>query len=228
MSEETDGLARRSMVSGMGMGLLAAGAFAATQAEAQTARNQIAQHPEDNWLDRPNAAHRLVIDSTTPEGGGGALAFANNFFEANKNGYRLEAPSIAVVVVLRHFSTPFAYNDAMWGKYGAGFTAPTHFTDPKTKQSPKINVYNAAGYGFSLPNFGVTIDAVATKGVQFAICDMATHFFAMQIADSMKLNPDAVYRELTANLIANAHMVAAGIVAVNRAQERGYTFAYSA
>ncbi len=228
MSEETDGLARRSIVSGMGIGLLAAGAMAATQAEAQTARNQVVQHPEDNWLDRPDAAHRLAIDSTTPEGGGGALAFANNFFEANKTGYGLEAPTIAVVVVLRHFSTPFAYNDAMWGKYGAAFTAPTHFTDPKTKQAPKINVYNAAGYGFSLPNFGVTIDAAAKRGVQFAVCDMATHFFAMQIADSMKLNADAVYRELTANLIPNAHMVAAGIVAVNRAQERGYTFAYSA
>jgi len=228
MSEDTDGFARRSIVSGLGIGALAAGAFAATQAEAQTARNQIVQHPEDNWLDRPNAAHRLVIDSTTPEGGGGALAFANNFFEANKNGYRLEAPSIAVVVVLRHFSTPFAYNDSMWAKYGAGFTAPTHFTDPKTKQVPKINVYNAMGYGFSLPNFGVTIDAAAKQGVQFAVCDMATHFFAMQIADSMKINPDTVYRELTTNLIPNAHMVAAGIVAVNRAQERGYTFAYSA
>ena len=228
MSDETGGLARRSIMSRMGIGLLAAGAYAVTPAEAQNARNQIVQHPEDNWLDRPNAAHRLVIDSTTPDGGGAALAFANNFFEANKNGYRLDAPSIAVAVVLRHFSTPFAYRDAMWVKYGAGFTAPTHFTDPKTKQAPKINVYNAAGYGLSLPNFGVTIDAIAAKGVQFAVCDMATHFFATQIADSMKLNPDAVYRELTSNLIPNAHMVAAGIVAVNRAQERGYTFAYSA
>jgi intracellular sulfur oxidation DsrE/DsrF family protein len=228
MSEATDGLARRSIMSGMGVGLLAAGVVGATQAQAQTARNQIAQHPEDNWLDRPNAAHRLVIDSTSPEGGGGALAFANNFFEANKAGYKLEAPSIAVVVVLRHFSTPFAYKDTMWGKYGAVFTTPTHFTDPKTKQAPKINVYNADGYGLSLPNFGVTIDAAAKQGVQFAVCDMATHFFAMQIADSMKLKPDAVYRELTGNLIPNAHLVAAGIVAVNRAQERGYTFAYSA
>ena len=36
---------------------------------------------------------------------------------------------------------------------------------------------------------------------------------------------EAVYKELTSNLIRNSHMVAAGIVAVNRAQERGYTFA---
>jgi hypothetical protein len=34
-----------------------------------------------------------------------------------------------------------------------------------------------------------------------------------------------VFNELTANLVGNAHLVAAGIVAVNRAQERGYTLA---
>ena len=31
------------------------------------------------------------------------------------------------------------------------------------------------------------------------------------------------YNELAANLVPNSHMVAAGIVAVNRAQERGFT-----
>ena len=38
-------------------------------------------------------------------------------------------------------------------------------------------------------------------------------------------NADAIYNELAANLIPNAHLAAAGVVAVNRAQERGYTAA---
>ena len=67
-----------------------------------------------------------------------------------------------------------------------------------------------------------------SKGVNFAVCDMATHFFAGYISDKTKANVDAVYRELTASLIPNAHLVPAGIVAVNRAQEHGYTFAYAA
>ena len=37
--------------------------------------------------------------------------------------------------------------------------------------------------------------------------------------------PDAIFAELSANLVANAHLAPAGIVAVNRAQERGYTLA---
>ena len=36
-------------------------------------------------------------------------------------------------------------------------------------------------------------------------------------------NADAVYKELSSNLIANSHLAPAGIVAVNRAQERGFT-----
>jgi len=38
-----------------------------------------------------------------------------------------------------------------------------------------------------------------------------------------KANGDAVYKELVANLVPNSHMVAAGVVAVNRAQEYGFT-----
>jgi hypothetical protein len=54
---------------------------------------------------------------------------------------------------------------------------------------------------------------------------MATRRFAGAIANARKLDVEAVYKELTSNLVANSHMVAAGIVTVNRAQERGYALA---
>jgi intracellular sulfur oxidation DsrE/DsrF family protein len=37
---------------------------------------------------------------------------------------------------------------------------------------------------------------------------------------------DDIFKELTEHLVPNARMVPAGIVAVNRAQEHGYMFAY--
>jgi intracellular sulfur oxidation DsrE/DsrF family protein len=57
-----------------------------------------------------------------------------------------------------------------------------------------------------------------------AVCQMATRRIAGTIAQSTSA-ANAVYTELTANLVGNAHMVPAGILAVNRAQERGYSFA---
>jgi intracellular sulfur oxidation DsrE/DsrF family protein len=55
---------------------------------------------------------------------------------------------------------------------------------------------------------------------------MATRAAAQLIAQKSGGNVDAIYKELTDNLVANGHMVPAGIVAVNHAQERGYSFVY--
>jgi len=46
------------------------------------------------------------------------------------------------------------------------------------------------------------------------------------IARSSGGTADAVFEELGKNLVRNAHLTPAGIVAVGRAQERGFTFGY--
>ena len=216
-------LARRSLMSGMG----AAAAFALTSktAIAQTPARQFqpARHSQDAWFNAVRGTHRNFIDASTASGAGAAMLYANNLYEANKTGYSLVESDIAVVVCLRHFATAFAFNDAIWAKYGKLMSGMLQFTDPKTKEAPSTNLLNSADYGMTLPNFGTTIDSVVKRGTQFAVCDMATHFFAGQIAMGSGGNADAVYKELSANTIPNSHMVPAGVVAVNRAQEYGYT-----
>ena len=75
----------------------------------------------------------------------------------------------------------------------------------------------------ALPNGGVTIASVAKRGTQFAVCDMAANRLAGLVATSTKGVQEAVYTEFVRNLIPNSHLMAAGVVAVNRAQEYGYT-----
>lgn len=48
----------------------------------------------------------------------------------------------------------------------------------------------------------------------------------MRIADRTGGNVDELYRELVDNRVPNSHMVPAGVVALSRAQEHGYTFGY--
>jgi intracellular sulfur oxidation DsrE/DsrF family protein len=184
-----------------------------------------ARHAQDDWLDQIPGSHRFIIDSVSPLGLGSALLFANNFFVANQAGYGLGNADAAVVVVLRHNSTAFGYTDAIWSKYGGPIGDGAAFDDPKTKTRPVINVLNSATYAGALPNNGVTLDALVARGVHFAVCQMATRRIAGQIASARGLNADTVYSELASNLIRNSHLVAAGIVAVNRAQERGYALA---
>jgi intracellular sulfur oxidation DsrE/DsrF family protein len=139
----------------------------------------------------------------------------------------LQNSDLAVVIVARHNSTPFAFNDAMWAKYGATIAQRANFTDPKTKQAPTANLYNASDYGPALANRGTTLDSLLKRGVQLAVCKIATRGYAGAIATAVGGNTDSIYNELTANLVSNSHMVPAGIVAVNRAQERGYSFVHA-
>jgi intracellular sulfur oxidation DsrE/DsrF family protein len=223
-------VARRSFLARMGAGMSVAGVSlvggapeAAAQAATGVARFQPASHTQDDWMDALPGKHRFVFDATTAPTFGAALAYANNFFVASESGYGLKDPDAAVIIVARHFATPFAYKDAVWAKYGTPLTGVTSLSDPKTKQPPTINLYNTAGYD-NLANMGTTVDTLLKRGVHFAVCQMATKFFAGMLAGPGG-NADAVYNEVVANLIPNSHVVPAGIVAVNRAQERGYTLA---
>jgi intracellular sulfur oxidation DsrE/DsrF family protein len=224
-------VARRSFLTRLGGSLAVLGASltsGTSPAAAQTAEAggwKPARHTEDDWLDRIPGKHRFVFDTTSPAGIGTALLYVNNVFLGNESGYGLGNADVAVVIVARHDSTPFAYTDAAWAKYGALLSQRSGFTDPKTQQGPVLNVYNATGYEAMLPSRGTTVDGLVKRGVHFAVCQMATRNLSGIIARATGTNANDVYAELASNLVGNAHLVPAGIVAVNRAQERGYSFA---
>jgi intracellular sulfur oxidation DsrE/DsrF family protein len=218
---------RRTFLTRLNTGLASfaamAGVAMAQSKPAAITRWEPARHEKDDWFDKVPGKHRLVFDSTTFEGLGDALLFANNFFRTNRGDYGLENSDLAVVIIARHRATPFAYNDAMWAKYGVPISARAKVDDPKTKMPLKANLYNATGYGELIGNRDNTLESLAKVGVQFGVCSVSTHGYSRAIADVTGGNADTIYTELTSNLVSNARMVPAGIVAVNRAQERGYS-----
>jgi hypothetical protein len=131
-----------------------------------------------------------------------------------------------MVLCLRHFSTPFAFNDAMWEKYGQVFHAVMQMPDPDTGEAPRVNLMRSDSYGMRLPNLGVTIDQVLEGGVQIAICDAATQFFAGQAAAATGGDAEEIYREFTSNAVPG-RFVSAGVMALTRAQEYGYSLLYA-
>jgi intracellular sulfur oxidation DsrE/DsrF family protein len=214
---------RRTFLSRLGMAAAAIGLGRATASAAFRSAPgpggpsdwQPARDAKDDWFDQLPGRHRLFFDAVTAAGASGAMAFADNYFTANKNGYGLEPTDLAVAICLRHSATGFAFADPFWAKYGTPLAEAMSFTDPKTSEPPAVNVYKAR------------LDALVKRGVHFAVCDMASHRLAGAIARKVDGNAEAIYKEMTANAIGNAHFVAAGIVAVNRAQERGYSIAYT-
>jgi len=222
MEPVTEKQQRRTFVGLSSLALAGATAALAQDKTRPAAAWSPARHGTDDWLERPSQ-HRIVFDTTTFEGAGVANVFATNFVRVNGTDYGLKERDLAVLIVLRHRSTPLGYNDAMWAKYGAPMAAQARFSDPKTQGAPKVNLYNSKDHADTLENRGVTFDALVKQGVTFAVCSLATRVYAAAIAKAMGGNVDAINQELVANLIANARMVTAGIVVVSRAQERGYT-----
>ncbi len=229
MSKDSSIVARRSFLTRLGAGVTVAGtalASGAWLANAQSSSGSFmpARHAQDDWMDKIPGKHRMVFDTTTPAGFGVALAYANNYLMSSASGYGLKDQDAAIIIVARHFATPFAYSDAMWAKYGKAMPPMAALDDPKTKQRAAVNMYGVASYPDGA-NMGTTIDEVLKKGVHFAVCQLATTFFSGLLAQSTGGQAASVYTELTSNLIGNSHLVASGILGVNRAQERGFTLA---
>ncbi|MEQ1884465.1 MAG: hypothetical protein ABL967_05340 [Bryobacteraceae bacterium] len=218
---------RRSFLARMNKGLASFAAMAGVAMAQQkpsggSVRFEPARHEKDDWLDQIPGKHRLVFDCPTPDALGDALAFTGNFIRVNKSDYGLEANELAIVIVVRHRATPFGYSDAMWAKYGRALAERAHTEDPHSKLAPKINMYNSTVYGEALPSRAATMESMAKQGVQFGVCGVSSRGYAAVAAEAMGGSVDSIFKEFTSNLVMNGRIVPAGIVAVARAQERGY------
>ncbi|MBZ5559995.1 MAG: hypothetical protein LAO77_22265 [Acidobacteriia bacterium] len=222
--------ARRSFLARLGVATAAFGAaFGTERATAQTpapaARDphwQAVRHPQDDWLDQLPGKHRFFFDVTSTPGLVDTMQFVGNFYEANKSDYDLGPADLAVIVCLRHNAAPFAYNDAMWKKYGETLARRAEYVDQRNKDvTPAANPYTPVAAADAARVRGLA--GLVRNGVRFAVCNISTNGIAGMIARAVDGTRDEIYKELTANLIANARLVPAGILAVNRAQERGYS-----
>ena len=169
-------------------------------------------------------SHRVFIDTSTTQGGIDAMRYAANILNAHKNAYSGRDSDYAMIACYRHGSTPFAFSEANWEKYGEIFAEIMQLNEPDAGAAPRVNPLRVPNPVFT----GTTIDDLANRGVQFAICSSATRFFSGMIAARTGSTAEAVFDELTTNAIPNSRFVPAGVMAMTRAQEYGYSLLYSA
>ena len=208
---------RRWFLSRLGIGASTFGAacgFGSSSAQAQATSDnhfQPARHAQDDWFDQVPGKHRCFFDTATADELTDAIMFCNNYLTANRTGYDLDAGDLALVIGVRHQSAPFAFTDAIWAKHGVVLSKRAKFVDPKTSQPAMTNLRQTQ------------LNNLAKRGVVISICDLSSHAIAGLIADSIGGKLEEVYTQMAANRVDNSRFVPAGIVAVNRAQERGYS-----
>lgn len=170
--------------------------------------------------------HRAFVDSASVNGGAAALHYARNILNAHRDAYDGNDTENAMIVCLRHDSTVFGFGDEVWKKYGEEFNAELNFPDPLTGKAPDVNLMRHTDRGM-MPNLGSTIDSLLPRGVQFAICNQATKSFARAMSRAGRGDADDIYNEFVASVIPNGRFVSAGVMAVMRAQEYGYSYLFA-
>jgi hypothetical protein len=171
------------------------------------------RHDEDSWLDDAPNGHRVIFDTWMADKFGEAVAFAGNWLKVNRDEYGLSDSDLAVLVVARHGTTPFAFNDAVWTKYGAIFAENMSTNNKTLHPNPIRNPYAARLIDY------------AKHGLRVAVCNMTTRAYVDIVAKRTGQREADVRQELLANAVGNARFVPAGIVTVTRAQEHGYAVA---
>jgi intracellular sulfur oxidation DsrE/DsrF family protein len=216
-SHESDRSERRALLSGLGVAAVAGVALGSARAEAKqkSAKFEPKRHELDAWMDAIPGSHRVFIDTDNTSGATNALRYATNILNAHVNAYQGKESDMAIIICLRHASTMLGFVDAMWAKYGTTFGAMGRQGGADAAPATR----NAQAEALA---------AAAAKGVQFAICDAATTLMSGMAARTAGKTQQEVHDELVANVIPNGHMVPAGVMAVTRAQEHGYSFLYSA
>lgn len=181
----------------------------------------------DEWFKKVHGKHRIVFDCTQPHDMF-PFAWPKVFLLTNQaSGTPIKDSS--VVVVLRHSAIPYAFSDAMWAKYNFGQVFKAD--DPKTKAPSMRNPFaNPKPDDFNIPGIGpvpIGINDLQADGVMFCVCDMAMTVFSAVVGGMMKMEPAAVKKDWTANLLPGVMVVPSGVWAVGRAQEHGCAYCFA-
>jgi intracellular sulfur oxidation DsrE/DsrF family protein len=211
---------RRSILGSLGMAAIAGAALGTAPATAQDATTGFKprRHALDAWMDELPGDHRVFVDTDNVQGGTNALRYVLNIINAHVNGYEGQPEEMAAIICYRHASTVLGFTDAMWAKYGTALATMGRLPAAAEGQPPATHDRNPQTEA---------INDMAGRGVHFAVCNSATTMMSGFIARQMQMEQAEVYADLAANLIPNARLVPAGVMAVTRAQEYGYSFLYS-
>lgn len=211
---------RRTLLTGVGAataGLVVGSVDLRAQEPAAAGVFQPARHEQDAWMGQLPGKHRVIVDTVSPDGAAQGIGYSNNWYNANRSGYQLEPSDLALILCLRHHATAFSFNNAMWAKYGKVFAERINMPGYDPAKPPTTNPRNSGDRP--------ALDNLAKRGAHFAVCGLATRFYATTIAgEGNDFQP--IFKELESNTIPNAHIMSAGVVAITRAQEYGYTFMY--
>jgi len=114
--------------------------------------------------------------------------------------------------------------NTMWSKYrfGEAFKITDGATKGPAVRHPLLHLKPG-----EVPIPGIGADELLAKGVLIGVCNIALTFNSMRLAKDMGMQADAIKKEWVANLLPGVVVVPSGVIAVNRAQEKGCAYCFA-
>lgn len=164
----------------------------------------------DAWMTGLKGKHRQFFHALdaqeTP------MRMASNFLDAYTEAFGAKPGTANSVVGMHGGALPIGLNDAAWVKYALG----SGITDPATKKPAVRNFFATDGR--------LSIEALQKRGILFLLCNTALRQRSTAIAKERGETYETVYEDLKASRLPGVVLVPAMVVAINRAQEAGFTY----
>ena len=189
----------------------------------RSARDVSANPEFEAWLNKMTGKHKMLYDMPEPNSGFG-FAWARIFLNTTNETYGTTDAENTVVIVLRHNAIPFGMKSDMWPKYKLG--EAFKINDAATNAAAARNQFAYVKPG-DLPFPGMAVDELVAKGVLFGICNMALTFYSAQMAKKTAMQAETIKKDWVANLLPGVQVVPSGVIAINRAQEKGCAYCFA-
>lgn len=166
----------------------------------------------DAWMTALKGKHRQFFHALGAQDT--AMLMAANYLDAYSESFGAKAGEANAVIGMHGPALSIGFNDAAWSKYELG--KGSSVTDPSTKAPAVRNIFATGG--------PLAVDTLQKKGVVFLLCDKALGIRARGLATARGEAFETVYQDLKSSRLPGVIIVPAMVVAINRAQEAGFTY----
>lgn len=166
----------------------------------------------DAWMSPLKGKHRQFFH--TLDANDRAMLMASNYLDAYLNEFGAKAGDVNAVIGVHGPGLSIGFNDAAWAKYGIGKSVSV--IDPLTKEASLRNTFARGG--------ALSVETLQKRGVVFLMCNTALRLRSRGFAAERGETYETVYEDLKASRLPGVLLVPALVVAINRAQEAGFSY----
>jgi intracellular sulfur oxidation DsrE/DsrF family protein len=180
---------------------------------------------DDAWLRRLTGKHRTMFDLEKHRNGHG-LGQAASMLEVWRRDYRMEPPSVNIVVGARGTGIPILLSDSLWARYRLG--EQYEVFRPGTKDAYDVNPFSARNVQpGALIAAEQSVESLQRRGVLFLACRNTIASASKRLSAGGFGPAEEVQRIIEGGLLPGVVLVPAMLVAFTQMQERGVSYVYA-